>query len=254
MKFFRSGFVVAVAFLSAAASSATAATLAGDFDVANNPGNDWEHGFNDTGVGAGNDVVNDVAFGLAKTGGDPGDRWTGDGTGNTDFPPNDLMLVNIGGDSTASDHWGGGAITWDAGVAYHTWGNTSAGGASDHSGDDTIYSTYTVLADGDYDIVGTWTENGSDGGATVDVLVNGFSIGSNSIDLNTDADAATIQSLSVALVSGDEVSFRTLRDAGVTVGGSARLDASVVLAIPEPSSVLIAVPGLVGMTSGYRRR
>lgn len=232
------------------AGNAFAANLADDFDNANNPGNGWTHGFNDTAVGGGNDIANDVAFGRINSGGAPGDRWTGDGTNDASFPPNDLLLVNQGNGGTAGNHWGGGSITWDDGEAYHTWGSTDAGGINGHSGDDTIFSTYTVTTAGLYDIAGTWTENGNSGTAAVEVLVNGSSIGTGSIDLTVANDSATIQSLNVALGVGDTVSFRTLRDSG-TVGGSAHLDASVAL-VPEPTSM--ALLGLGAMVMTRRRR
>jgi hypothetical protein len=233
-----------------------AAILADDFDITTNPGGGWTQGFNDTAVTGGNDTANDIPFALFTSGGAPGEFWTGDGTTDASFPPNALMLSNRGTGGTQANHWGGGSITWDTGVSYHTWGNGGeSGGINGHSADDVIFSTWTVDATGTYDINGTWTENGNFGSADVDVLVNGVSIGTGTISLTTPGDSASVLSNGVALTAGDTVSFRTLRLINAPDdlnGGSARLDASVTL-VPEPSSTGLLSLGVIALLMRRRK-
>ena len=249
--------VVVTAVVAVGCSTSLAANYAADFSTVSNPGNGWSYGFNDIAVGGGNDMANDVLFALFhdNTAGNAGDRWTGDGTLDTAYPPNDVMLCNLGdGDTAWGGHWDGGSIGWEAGVAYHTWARTNLEEkANGLTGDDMIFSTYTIPAAGLYDITGTWTENGNSGGATVDVLVNGASLGASHIDLDVEGDSTTIQSLGIALAMGDTVSFRTLRDTDYPNGGSARLDATVV-AVPEPASLIMAGLALAGVAVASRRR
>ena len=199
-----------------------------DFTIETNPANGWTHGFNDLGDGDGNDIENDVSFQLANLGGTPGDRWTGDGTGDMAFPPNDLLLVNLGNGGTQPNHWGGGSISWDTDSVYHTWGDSEqSGGANGLSGDDTIFSSYEVPQNGLYCIEATWIENGNSGAADVEILVNSQSMFSSSISLEDDGDDASVMLPNVSMQSGDVVSFRTTRTLLSTTGGSARLMAQI---------------------------
>ena len=228
------GRVLAVVFLLAVATpTASAASLLDDFTGASNPGNGWAHGYED-------DFAGDSLMGLFHPGtsGDAGDRWTSDPTGATSYPPNDTLLVNIGVGRTASNHWGGGTITWESGQPYHTWAGSNVGDDETSgtdpwpNGADTIFSTFTIDLAGTYNISADWDLVDGDHAAGVEVLINGSSAFTGSID-NTNVGVSDLASFAttVPLAIGDTVSFRTAPND--TDGGATALNALITNAVAQ---------------------
>ena len=222
---------------------AVAGDLSLEFTGLSNPGNGWSHGYVD-------DFAGDSLMGLFNPSyiGSAGDRWTSDPTGATSYPPNDVLLVNIGAGFTEGNHWGGGTITWELGQPYHTWAGSNVG--DDEStgtdpwpnGADTIFSTFTADVAGTYSISAAWDLVDGGHAADVEVLINGSSAFTGSVD-NTNVGVSDLASFvtSATLSIGDTVSFRTTPDD--VNGGSAALDA--IVAIPTLDLNINRQTGLV---------